>query len=85
MYRVYISGDGNMEWEEFTAFCIEAGMAADSNEQAAHRRFTEHENFNSQTAHSIFVSHVRYFAELDVVVSTFHGTAFHPTGIRNAD
>jgi hypothetical protein len=25
--QVDVNGDGSMEWEEFTAFCIEAGMA----------------------------------------------------------
>lgn len=67
--RVWVSGDGSMEWDEFTAFCIEAGMAAGSSHEKEDTLFIELQGFDDTTTHPVKVAFAKYIVELDAVVS----------------
>lgn len=67
--QVDVNGDGTMEWDEFSAFCIEAGMAANMFKSRKVRRFLEHTSFTRLTPHGLHISRVRYVPRLQKLVS----------------
>ena len=44
-YQVDVNGDGTMEWDEFTGFCIDAGLAADKQGNDLDWMYKARENF----------------------------------------
>eukprot|EP01029_Cantina_marsupialis_P010351 TRINITY_DN2354_c0_g1_i1.p1 TRINITY_DN2354_c0_g1~~TRINITY_DN2354_c0_g1_i1.p1 ORF type:complete len:1690 (+),score=531.32 TRINITY_DN2354_c0_g1_i1:171-5240(+) len=62
--QVDVNGDGSMEWEEFSAFCIEAGMAATRHTQAqVNMRYQERISFVDNYTVTQSVSCLRYIPE----------------------
>ena len=59
--QVDVNGDGHMDWDEFTAFVIEAGMVSGKSTASQEQRYAEDEAFEC-AAH--MPRHCRYFAEL---------------------
>ena len=59
--QIDVNGDGAMEWEEFTGFCVEAGMVASRKSTSiAPFKYTYNRHFVDNVSHCSFIQHVSF-------------------------
>ena len=71
--QVDVNGDGTMEWGEFSAFCIEAGMAANQFKARKEWRYIEYTDATRLTPHGLHITRVRYEPKLQKMVRARRG------------
>lgn len=63
--QIDVNGDGTMEWEEFTSYCVEAGIVATRRIMAPLKhKFVEHTNYVDRTSRGSCIWNVMYAREL---------------------
>ncbi len=73
--QVDVDGNKMMDWEEFTGFCIEAGIALGKFKQQPKWLMQEQTHFAGRTPHSLRVTKVVSVPALKRVVRAKHGDA----------
>ena len=66
--QVDVNGDGSMEWEEFSAFCISTGIRT-TYKNSLEKHYSERTDFKDHFHHGGYISMLRYIPELNLTVS----------------
>jgi len=66
--QVDVNGDGSMEWEEFSAFCISTGIRT-TYKNSLEKHYCENAGFKDHFHHGGYVSMLRFIPELDLTVT----------------
>ena len=66
--QVDVNGNGLMEWEEFSSFCIETGMRLDRRDEM-NKKFAEDNQHKDNVHHGGCIRKMRYFPDLKKLVT----------------
>jgi hypothetical protein len=63
--QIDVNGDGTLDWEEFTSFCVEAGMVQTRNIRLPLKyKYVERTDFVDRASHGTYVHRMRYIPKL---------------------
>jgi hypothetical protein len=79
--QVDVDGNKMMDWEEFTGFCIEAGIALGKFKQPPKWLMHEHGQFSARTPQSLRISKIVSIPALKRVVRAVQGASMKAWGM----
>ena len=67
--EIDINGDGTMDWDEFTKFCVESGLVATRHVKLPLRyHYVEDMKYNDVTSHGPFIHRLKFFEAIQMLV-----------------
>ena len=71
--QVDVNGDGSMEWDEFTGYCIDSGMAATKHKAIVLSELYAEAKYRDKQLHGAFISKLLWFQEVSKLCVIGHG------------